>query len=57
MDGPGDEGAEESVTFEYGALQVVYQPMDSATGAPVGNAATTSWNQVVNSPQYPVAGA
>ncbi len=55
--GPGDEGVEESVTFAYGAMQVVYQAMDSATGAMVGPAAMTSWSQVTNSPQYPVAGA
>lgn len=55
--GPGDEGPEESVTFAYGALQVVYQPVDNTTGAPAGNALTIAWNQVVNSDKYPVTGA
>ena len=55
--GPADDGAEETVTFAYGALQVVYQPTDSTTGAAVGSASTINWNQVVNKPEYPAAGA
>jgi type VI secretion system secreted protein Hcp len=55
--GPGDEGPIESVTFAYGALQVSYQSIDAATGALVGTPVLISWNQVVNTPQFPVAGA
>ena len=54
--GPADDGAAETVTFAYGALQVVYQTTD-ATGTAVGSASTTTWNQLTNSPQYPVTGA
>lgn len=55
--GPGDEGVEEAVTFTYGALQVVYQPLNGSTGAAAGSSSTTSWNQVASNAQYPVAGA
>ena len=51
--GPGDDGADETVTFAYGAMQVVHQPTDGPAGAAIGNASTVSWNQVVNSAQYP----
>jgi type VI protein secretion system component Hcp len=45
--GPGDEGPEESLTFVYGKMGVVYVPQ-AASGELAGNSTLAGWNQVTN---------
>jgi len=46
--GPGDEGPEESITFVYGKLGVVYIPQAQTGAAEPAKFTAAGWNQVTN---------
>jgi len=46
--GPGDEGPEESITFVYGKLGVVYYPQQKTGVQDSANAKRAGWDQVLN---------
>jgi len=50
----GDDSPQETVTFQYGALQVNYTPQ-TATGGP-GRTVTQTWNQVTNTSTFDIPG-
>jgi type VI secretion system secreted protein Hcp len=50
--GPGDEGPEESITFVYGKLGVVYWPQGKL-GEQIPQPKISGWNQVTNKSEEP----
>ncbi len=46
----GDDVPEETVVFEYGALQITYRPQNK--DGTLGNKNIKAWNKMTNSPNY-----